>query len=70
MCREGQGELVVDFIRYEIKPNDLVLILPGSIVQLGEHSDDFFLYVIRGVTVFYFWKKVEIEYPTFFTYKR
>ncbi|WP_455496789.1 AraC family transcriptional regulator [Coprobacter sp.] len=46
MCREGQGELVVDFIRYEIKPNDLVLILPGSIVQLGEHSDDFFLYVI------------------------
>lgn len=46
MCRSGYGELVVDFIRYEIKQNDVFLILPGSIVQLGEHNDEFLLYVI------------------------
>lgn len=52
ICRRGSCELVIDLIRHSVKPNDFFFILPGSIIQLGDKSEDLLLYVIGASTDF------------------
>ena len=52
ICRRGSCELVIDLIRHSVKPNDFFFILPGSIIQLGDKSEDLLLYVMGASTDF------------------
>ena len=44
--------MVIDLIRHSVKPNDFFFILPGSIIQLGDKSEDLLLYVMGASTDF------------------
>lgn len=39
VCREGKMTATINLIDYEIKPNDLITLLPGSIIQFREKTD-------------------------------
>lgn len=39
ICREGQMKATINLIDYEIKPNDLIVLLPGTIIQFRERTE-------------------------------
>lgn len=39
ICTEGQMKVTINLIDYEIKPNDLITLLPGSIIQFRERTE-------------------------------
>ena len=39
VCREGKMTATINLIDYEIKPNDLITLLPGSIIQFRERTE-------------------------------
>lgn len=39
VCREGQMTATINLIDYQIKPNDLITLLPGSIIQFREKTE-------------------------------
>lgn len=39
ICREGQMKATINLIDYEIKPNDLIVLLPGTIIQFREKTE-------------------------------
>lgn len=39
VCREGQMTATINLIDYEIKPNDLITLLPGTIIQFREKTE-------------------------------
>lgn len=39
VCREGKMTATINLIDYEIKPNDLITLLPGSIIQFREKTE-------------------------------
>lgn len=39
ICREGQMKATINLIDYEIKPNALIVLLPGTIIQFRERTE-------------------------------
>lgn len=39
ICREGHMKATINLIDYEIKPNDLIVLLPGTIIQFRERTE-------------------------------
>lgn len=39
VCMEGDMKATINLIDYEIKPNDLITLLPGSIIQFRERTE-------------------------------
>ena len=46
ICLHGSCKVSLNLNNYEIKPNDLVVVSPGSIIQLLEKSNDFRGYIV------------------------
>ena len=41
ICLEGTTSISIDLKRYEVRANDMIIILPGQTVQIFERSRDF-----------------------------
>lgn len=39
ICREGHMKATINLIDYEVKPNDLIVLLPGTIIQFRERTE-------------------------------
>ena len=39
ICTEGKMTATINLIDYEIKPNDLITLLPGTIIQFRERTE-------------------------------
>lgn len=52
LCLNGQCEISLDLINYTIKPDDLLYIVPNSIVQSSNKSIDFQGYIIAATPSF------------------
>ena len=52
ICTEGSMKASINLLDYEIRPNDLITLLPGTIIQFRERTSQILDYSILKINVF------------------